>query len=205
MTSHRARLALVAAVLVLGACNTPSAGSSQPPVTSTVAATTVPAASPATTASAAPLPSPTEIAGGASANPTALDPCTLMTSAEASTMIGIKLGAGKDVLVDQDRECVFENGATRVSLILAPPAPDATTAQSYYDSERGQVPADITVDDVSGVGDRASYGMGAAAGTSISALFVLKGIQAFDLYCQFPGCSEVASLTQAQTIVGRLP
>jgi hypothetical protein len=43
------------------------------------------------------------------------------------------------------------------------------------------------------------------AGVSISALFVLKGSQAFDLYCQFPGCSETASLTEAQFIVGRLP
>jgi hypothetical protein len=67
------------------------------------------------------------------------------------------------------------------------------------------VPAGVTVDDVSGVGDLASYGMGSSAGLSLSALFVLKGSQVFDLYCQLPGCSETASLTAGLLIVGRLP
>jgi hypothetical protein len=204
MTSNHRRLALVAAAIVLGACSgSANTGGTPPPVQASVTATVVPQAT-ASTTPATEQPVASGVAGG-SAPPTAIDPCSLITSAEASTMIGMKLGAGKDVLVSKNRECVFESGVTRVSLILAPPAPDAATAQTYYDAARAQVPAGITVDDVSGVGDRASYGTGSAAGMSISALFVLKGTQAFDLYCQFPGCSETASLTEAQLVVGRLP
>jgi hypothetical protein len=203
MTSTPRRLAIVAAALALSACNTPAAGSSQPPVTSSVTATVVPQATIAP--STAPLPSATDISGGGSAAPIALDPCSLITQAEASTTIGIKLGAGKVVALENGSQCIFESGATRVSLILVPPAPDATTAQAYYDAARSQVEAKIKIDDVTGVGDRASYGTGSSGGLSISALFVLKGTQGFDLYCQLPGCTEIASLTEAQLIVGRLP
>lgn len=205
MTSPRARLAILAAALVLSACSTPSAdtGGSPPAVQSSITATVVP--QPTTALPPTPEPSASEIGGGGpQQTPTAIDPCTLMTADQASTMIGVKLAAGKDVLVDQDRECVFESGATRVSIILAPPASDPATAQGYWDYERSKVPDGVVVADLNNLWDRAAYGMGSVAGASISALFVLDGTQAFDLYCQFPACSVGASVTGGYIVDGHL-
>jgi hypothetical protein len=118
--------------------------------------------------------------------------------------MGKKLGAGVSTLVDQDRECTFRSGLSEVKLILAPPAPDAATAQAYWDAERAQAPAEIAIKDVK-LFDRAAYGAGSAGGIPISALFVIKGTSFFDLYCGLPGCTETASAKAAQLIGDRLP
>jgi hypothetical protein len=78
------------------------------------------------------------------------------------------------------------------------------TATQYWDAERAQAPADITINDIGGF-TRAAYGSGAAAGVSVSALFVIQGTYFFDLYCGFPACDETAEVAEATQIVGRLP
>ncbi len=195
------------AAIALGACTTSAATPSEPTATrapvATLTATAVPETSPS------PDASPTEEPGASSADggqptPGAIDPCTLLTAAEASTAMGKKLSDGVSETLDPDRACTFKSGLTEVKVILAPPAPDAATAQAYWDAARSDVPADIPVTDLTYF-DRSAYGSGSAGGVSLSALFVIDGTNFFDFYCGFPACSQDASVTAAQLIVGRLP
>ena len=210
MRSKPAFVLFPIAVLALGAC-TSGASPSVPTATTaasqiavaSLTASAVPVESPSPAASSTSEPSPSS-GGGGQATPGSIDPCSLITVDEASKAIGKKLGAGVSQDVGPDRACTFKSGLTEVKLILAPPAPDAATAQAYWDSERAQVPADIPIKDVSGF-DRAAYGSGSAGGASLSALFVIDGTTFFDFYCGFPSCSEAASVAAAKSITGRLP
>lgn len=202
-------LALISiAVVALGACTTPGSAPSAPPTTQVavapLTASSVPEASPSPAASPSSEPIASSGAGGAQPTPGSIDPCSLITADEASTAIGKKLGAGVSAKVDQLRVCTFKSGLTEVKLFLAPPAPDAKTAQAYWDAQRAQVPADIPIKDLSDF-DREAYGGGSVGGVSLSALFVIDGTQFFDFYCGFPMCSETASAAAAKLIAGRLP
>ena len=64
----------------------------------------------------------------------------------------------------RDRVCTFKSGLTEVKMILAPPAPDAATAQAYWDQARSEIPADIPIKDLSYF-DRSAYGSGSAGGS----------------------------------------
>ena len=187
-----------------GSVGAPTAPAATTPVAlATLTATSVPEAT--TTGSPASEP-PASPGGGGGAQPTpgAIDPCTLLTADQASKAIGKKLGAGVSSTLDPDRVCTFKNGLSEVKVILAPPAPDAATAQAYWDAERAQVPADIQITDLSYF-DRSAYGSGSAAGASISGMFVIDGNYFFDFYCGFPACSQTASVAASQFIAGRLP
>ena len=119
-------------------------------------------ASPAASPSSEPIASS---GGGSSAQPTpgSIDPCSLLTADEASTAIGKKLSAGVSAQLDPDRVCTFKNGTTEVKVILAPPAPDAKTAQDDWDQARSEIPAGVPVTDLSYF-DRSAYGSGSAGG-----------------------------------------
>jgi hypothetical protein len=213
MTSRHARVTLLAAAaFTFAACSSTGAGASsaptqplgaaQPPVVLQPSAVT---ATPTPEPTASPSASPSDATDAGSAAPAGvIDPCTLLTSDEASTLMGMKLGAGVSTALDPDRVCTFKKGLTEVKLILAPPAPDAATADTYWDAERSQVPANLPVKDLK-LFDRSAFGAGSAGGLSLSALFAIKGKYFFDLYCGLPGCSEDASVTAAQLIGGRLP
>ena len=208
MRSQRAArsLALLSIVAVLAACATSTGGSAAPSQVAlgTLAATAVPqiTAAPPT---ASPLAT-SAIAGG-SAAPTSIDPCSLLTQDEAATAVGAKVGAGVSTQVGQDRVCTWKVGTTEVKLILAPPAPDAATAQAYWDGQRSQVPQDIKIADITNVSgfDRAAFGSGGVSGYSVSALFVIHGTTFFDFYCGLKACTVGASVTAGTLIVGRLP
>ncbi|HEY2916148.1 MAG TPA: hypothetical protein VGI98_02930 [Candidatus Limnocylindrales bacterium] len=206
MTSHRAALALVAAALVLGACNTPSADTGGGPSTlpqSSVTVTVVPQAT--ATEAPTPEPSPSDIGvGGPQQTPPNVNPCTLLTTAEASAVMGKPLGEGVVVQVDQDVECTWKSGLTAVKLILAPPAPDAATAQAYWDAAQGQLPVGVQTAQLSNF-DQSAYFSGAGGGISFSALFVIQDRWFFDLFCEVPACTQVASLGGAEHVAGRLP
>ena len=200
-------LSLVA--VALAACSGSTAASTAP---STAPASQLAVAS--LTASAVPIDSsspaasvgasPSDIAVGPSAKPPSTDPCDLITQDEASGAVGVKLGAGVSSTAGPDRVCTFKSGTTEVKLILAPQAPDAKTAQTYWDAERGTVPAGVTVKDVSGF-DRGTFVTGGVSGYTVSALFVIQGTTFFDFYCGLKACTEANSVAEAQLIVGRLP
>jgi hypothetical protein len=205
-------LALISiAAVALAACTSgasPSAPTATPAATqiavATLTASAVPVESTSPTASSSSEPTPSSVGGGAQPTPGSIDPCSLLTADEASQAIGKKLGAGVSTQLDPDRVCTFKNGLTEVKIILAPPAPDATTAQADWALARSEVPAGIPIKDLTDF-DRSAYGSGAAAGVSLSALFVINGTTFFDFYCGFPACGQAASVAAAQLIVGRLP
>lgn len=204
MTSKPLVLAIAAAAVVLSACSSVSTNpaTAGPLATLPVAVAT---ATPASTPAGTTAPAPTEPAAGGSAPPPDVDPCTLLTKDEASTLMGAKLGDGVSSALDPDRVCTWKgSGLTEVKLILAPKAPSAETAQAYWDAAVAQKPAEVKIADVPGF-DRAAYGSGAAQGVSLSALFVIQGTWFFDLYCGFPACSVGNHVTAANLIVGRLP
>jgi hypothetical protein len=204
MTSKYARLAAVAGIFLVAACQTPAAGTGatdQPVALSSLTATAVPEATPAPGATS---PVASLDLGGTSAPPPDIDPCSLITQAEASTMIGKQLGTGVSSTVAQERVCTFKSGLAEVKLFLAPKAPDEATATQYWDAERAQAPAEVKINDLGGF-TRAAYGDGTSAGAPVSAMFVIQDTYFFDLYCGFPACGEVAEVAEATTIVGRLP
>jgi hypothetical protein len=197
----------IAAALATAACTTagasPSTGAIQAPVSvATLVATSAPEATNPPAATAEPT---SGTAGGASQPPSAIDPCSLLTQDEASTAVGTHVGAGSPSLVGQSRTCTWKTGTTEVKVILAPPAADAATAQAYWNAAAQDIPNGITVTAIGQIGDRAAYGTGGQAGFSVSAMFVIKGAQFFDFYCGLKACSEAASVTAANLIVGRLP
>ncbi|HEY7937712.1 MAG TPA: hypothetical protein VID26_11355 [Candidatus Limnocylindrales bacterium] len=208
MRSKHRYAAILSLTVLFAACTTGGASGTVPPsvplaVVPPPSSAIVPPSSASTAPSSAPSSGPA--ASGAQPTPGSIDPCSLLTSEEASTLMGKKLGAGVSATLDPDRVCTFKSGLTEVKLILAPPAPDAATAQAYWDQERSQVPAELPVADLNNVFDRAAFGSGSAGGLSISALFVIQGTTFFDLFCAMPGCTVGASVTAAQLIVGRLP
>ena len=204
MRSRHVVMLLSAIALSSGAC---SSGGGP-------AGTTAPTQVAAATLEASAVPEVTQPAGtpassegtGTGGQPTAgpLDPCSLLTADEASTAVDTRVGEGVSTLLDPDRVCTWKTGTTEVKLILAPPAPDAATAQAYWDAERAQIPGDVPIEDLTGF-DRAAYGTGGTSGYSISALFVIHGTTFFDFYCGLKACSKDASVAAANLVVGRLP
>jgi hypothetical protein len=205
MRSKPALVLISVTAVALGACTsgaTPSAPTGTQVAVATLTASAVPVES--TSPSTPPASEPAPSSGGAKPTPGSIDPCSLLTADEASKAMGKKLSAGVSAQLDPDRVCTFKNGLTEVKLILAPPAPDAKTAQDYWDAARTQVPAGIPIKDLTYF-DRSAYGAGSAGGLSLSALFVIDGTHFFDFYCGFPACSQTASVAAAQLIAGRLP
>jgi hypothetical protein len=217
--STKLRLAAVLGLAaILGACTTPTAdlGSGAPAsagVPLAIASLNAPALNP----SAAPTPAPSAAAsagpsagpsdGGSPLPPISIDPCSLMTQADAVGLIHKPVGAGVSSLADPERVCTFQDGAlTKVKLFLAPQAPSAAIAQGYWDAERAQVPAGIKVDDITIPGlDRASYVGGQDGPLSLSGLFALKGTTFFEVFCENPLCTEVDSAAVASQVTGELP
>jgi hypothetical protein len=211
MTPRYARLSLLVVTLTLSACSSGGAATSAPtlppgaalPVAPVALQPSASTATPTPEPTAAPSASPTDASDAGSAAPASIDPCTLLTTDEASTLMGAKLSAGVSTTVDQLRVCTFKKGLTEVKLFLSPPT-DTAAADAYWDSERAQVPADIPVTDLT-LFDRSAFGSGSAGGMSLGALFAIDGNYFFDLYCGLPACTKDASITAAQLIAGRLP
>jgi hypothetical protein len=215
MRSKPALVLISIAVVTLGACTGSTAAPSATAAAAassaatqvavvTLTASAIPQATP--TASSAPSSEPTASSGGGLGGPTAapssVDPCTLLTVDEASATIGTKLGAGVSTLVDHNRVCTFKSGLAELKVILAPRAPDVATGQAYWDMERARVESDIPLKTLASF-DRSAYGATSAGGVSLSALFVLDGLNAFDLFCAHPACSQGSSVGAAEHIVGR--
>jgi len=207
VSSKHRYAAILSVAFVISACTTSQASvaPTAPPVEASLTATaTVPSPSPST-APASPSASPSGgIGGGPPASPNAIDPCSLLTQAEASKLMGKPLSAGVSTQLDPDRVCTFKNGLSEVKVFLTPTAPDVATADAYYDAARADVPAGFVVDDIN-MFDRAGYGASTAGGISVSGLFVVDGLNGFEVYCGFPNCSETASAGAAILIAGRLP
>lgn len=212
MTRISARLAVLTLATMLAACSSSSASPSTAAVSSLTASTTT--ASPAATPAVTPSASPSQVAGGgASATPGPIDPCTLLTSAEASNLIGTKLPAGVSESAAPARVCTFRAGTREVRLFLWPTASDVDTAKAYYDAARAEAlsrlptefpgvqvhEADLTLF------DRSAYVSGSGSIGSVSAIYVVDGTHAFEIFCALAACSQDALTGGATLVAGRLP
>jgi hypothetical protein len=181
------------------------------------------------TASATPTPSAPATASAPaqpSASPVALDPCQLVTSAEASALAGTTYAAGREGTTNGGKTCVYGYQTTNVFLVLVAQAPDAATAQAQWGTELAQaqaelkkgVPAGINLNfnatDVSNVtgADRAAVVTFNTTISSIriglSGIYVLKGATFFTFSDLLEGHAPPtlsAMEAQAVTTLSRVP
>jgi hypothetical protein len=189
---------------ILGATNVP-----------TIAATAAPTATPVPAATAAPSEAPA--ASLATAVPTAVDPCTLIPSAEASQLAGATFGAGVESTTQGNgRICTYGGQTLNVFEVIVGQAPDVATAQAG----KAQAEADITklagsgvqFTEVPNLADGAAYLTGSftISGQTLngSAIYVLKGTTFFgfsDEALGHPTPDAAALQAEAQLILTRLP
>jgi hypothetical protein len=165
-------------------------------------------------ASASPSPKGTPAPTG-TAN-TTLDPCALVTAAEASALTGASYGPGKlEVDSSAARRCIYGAQTKNVFTVIVAQATSVAQAQAVKDQMRAQAEQalsgqPVNLNKVSGVGDDAESISASFAqyGISLSGLYVLKGTVGFalvDLVVGAPAPTVAALTTQAQTVIGRLP
>jgi len=233
----RPRFALIAFPLLvaLSACSgtsTPSTAAGAPTAAAPVVNPTVAApvvnptavSTPSATATESPAAStpapPSEAPAGSegpTAAPTALDPCQVVTSEEASTLAGVSFGAGKESTTKGNAKiCTYGAATPNVFTVFVAQAPDAAAAQAA----KSQVLATLNsalgkgvkVTSVPGLADSAAVlsATESAGGTAVAAsgIYLLKGLDflAFsDVALGKPAPTEAALEAQASTSLGRLP
>lgn len=190
------------ALLLLAACSNPGGG---------------PSGSPSATPSAS---------ASASAKATTLDPCQLVTAAEASALSGASFGAGLEETTGTNgtgKRCTYGSQTTNVFFVQVATAASASDAQAAWATEEAQADADlaagfpaqasanVTKTDVSGLGDRAAVGTGSETieGQTISGgvIYLLKGpnFLAFGDLTLGTAPTAAALQTQAATSLARMP
>ncbi len=159
--------------------------------------------------------------------PAGLDPCQLVTSAEASSLAGTTFGKG----LEENNEggswtCVYGYQTLNVFMVTVAQAPDADTAQADWADYQAQAQAlmerslppgvsgNLTANDVQDVpgADRAALAQGGITivgrTINVSAIYFLKGatfVTFSDLVVGQPAPTAGAMETEAQTVLGRLP
>lgn len=164
--------------------------------------------------------------GDNSAVVVAIDPCQLVTSAEASAVAGASYTAGiEETTGTGGNMCVYGSQTTNVFMVLVAQAPDAATAQANWAQYEGEaqsavqtglppgVSVNLLVNDASLDGyDQSALagGSGSIGGRTIngSAVYLLKGptfVSFSDLVLDQHAPSMDSMTAQAGTILGRLP
>ncbi len=211
-------LAIGATVLVLAAC------SSSPTASSTSAATTPTATSRPAAASTTAASTPAATTAQA-VSQTSLDPCQLVTRAEASALASATFGAGKEeAFGGGGKGCVYGAQTLNVLTVEVAQASDPAAAQAAWSTEQAKAqdalkqgapagaPVTLKTAALSGLGDRAATATATAkiAGQtiSISGIYVLKGAVFFafqDLVLGRSAPATGALSSEATTVLGRLP
>ena len=134
-----AALAVVAALAVAGctsgaspSATSPTIGNASPPP---AASETIAPAPSDTTASDAPSESalPSAVA-------TNIDPCQLITSADASSWVGVKFGAGKETTNENNiRSCTYAAPGPNIFFVAVGIAPDVDTAKAAEAAEEASL------------------------------------------------------------------
>ena len=234
MTHHPRPLAIRAtrslsflALAALAACTTTtgdaSTGPTLPARPSLVAdASTAPSAIPSMAA-----PSPTDSAApeatvAATAVPTAIDPCTLITPAEASKLTGSSFGPSKPTTnANNARTCDYGQQGLffNVLVVVAPDAATAKAQEPAFKADLEKMASDAGLKSVKltelpdfepGVDAAVIHGSVTAGGQTIKgvSLYALKGAVLFAMSeVMFGGTvtSDAAMEAQAKDSLGRLP
>lgn len=219
-----AALAVVAAVAV-GACS--SGGPNASAIASILANASLPPV-----ASSAPTSSPSAAAasGGPSesalpsAVATDIDPCQLITSADATTLTGVTFGAGKETTTENNlKMCTYSAAGPNLFSVEVAVAPDVATAKAAEAAQEADLKAQasdlaslgLTVTELPNFAENTDaalmQGGMSAAGQSIAAraMFVLRNTVFFGFSDvavnggQPP--SEQAMKDEAMTLLGKVP
>jgi hypothetical protein len=191
-----------------------------------VAALLAACAAPSPTPAPTPTPEPTPTIAPASPNQqaaatTTLDPCQLITSAEASKLAGASFGAGAESTTSGGGKiCTYGANTKNVFMVEVGQAPDVATAKAYQAdflatiqenlarlTSEGLVPTDVP-----NLGDAAIYAEASftlPTGTiNGSAIGVRKGTIFFgysDLVADGPAPTRAAMESEAKAVLGKLP
>lgn len=167
-------------------------------------------------------PSATDTSTGRAVS-TALDPCQLVTAAEASALAGTTFGAGAEEPNGSGKRCVYGAQTQNVFTVEVVQAQDAATAGAAWTSAQTEahsavaqavpqgVRLSLVTSDNAGVGDKSStvFGSTSLMGHSFgfSGIYVLKGPTFFafqDLVLSAAPPSVARMTTQANTTLGRV-
>jgi hypothetical protein len=154
---------------------------------------------------------------------TALDPCQLVTQAEASTLAGTTFGPGKEDKSGNGKRCVYGGQTKNVFTVELGQAKDAATAQAEWSQAQAEAKAAVSeklppgthvsldTGAASGIGDRAAtvYGSTTIGGlpVGLSGIYVLKGATFFafqDLVLGNHPPTVAAMKSEARTAAGRV-
>ena len=224
-TRPTATLAVIAlAAIAVAGCSgsaTPSAVASAvaqvsfPPV-----ATEAPTATPAPETSSTTSESPE--ASLATAVPTDIDPCQLITADEASQLVGVKFGAGKESTTDNNLKiCSYAGPGPNIFTVEVAVAPDVATAQAAEAQAKADLDAkasqgglpNLKVTELPGFADNTDAAMleGSTSkpfAVDARAMLLLRGVEfvAFSDIAvggQAPSAADMQA--QATTVLGKLP
>jgi hypothetical protein len=201
----------LASLAVLAGCSAGTAGG--PTTASSASHVASPAATPT------PAGSPSQAAASAD-----VDPCALVTSAEASALTGASMGAGTESDTDGGKRCVYGAGTASGFFVQFAQASDAATAQADWAQEQASaqslvqqqlpsgVSADFTTNALSGLGDKAAAGSASIDADghtiAISSIYLLKGSDFLAFGgsgLDTPAATTTALEQQARTSLARLP
>ena len=202
---------LASCVLVLAACSASTGGSASAAPASPAPASAAPSAPASSAPSARPstAASPTGAASNAAtAGPSAINPCTLVTAKEASTLTGLTFPASRESTLAGFKICTYgQEGNSFV--VEAAIAPDAATAKKAEQQAMAQAQKDLPVAFKTtrltafapGVDAVMAQFTGSLQGTTVSAIgiYVLKGAAFFDITdVAMGGTTPTAAALQAQ-------
>jgi hypothetical protein len=179
-------------------------------------------------APSAPPSAPASAAPSGSAEPTAvatdIDPCTLVTSAEASKLAGVTFGAGKESTTKGNaRICTYGAQTPNVFMVIVAIAPDEATAQADEAAAKADLAQQVKklgANSNMKAGDLASFapntdatmleGTAKIAGQTIDgrSIYMLRGTTfagLSDLALNQAAPSAADMQAQARTMLTRLP
>jgi hypothetical protein len=223
-------LALMA-TLGVAACTSSAAPLSPSPAASasvavvpSLAGSPSPAASPSAAASASSAASPSDqaspAASAATAVPTSIDPCQLISAQEAGQLAGATFGPGKEeTLSGNSRMCTYGAATKNVFEVIVAIAPDVATAQKQEASAQADLQANaaqldqgMTITKLPGFAPSTDAVLMElkpnALGIGGRAMYVLRGTTFFgfsDLVVGAAAPSADAMKAEAMTVLGRLP
>ena len=224
----RVRLTAVSlsCLLAVAACSSSGGAQTAPPAASVAAVATAasaaPTAPPSTAASNAPSAAPSAQAAatpGSTAVPTTIDPCQLVTAQEASTLVGVTFGAGKENTAQSNMKvCTYGSPTGNDFNVLVAVAPDSATAKKNEQlaeaAMQKRAPAGFTVTMLAGFAPGVDATM-ARFSTSLLGkkvegigIYVVKGAVFFTITDVEVGGSipsATAMQAQAMTALGRVP
>jgi Protein of unknown function (DUF3558) len=205
MARHfRAAVALTVA-LTVAACSSSSASPSG--TAGSAPASAAASEAPAPTASPTPLSGGVQPSESVAASQVAINPCTLLTDAEASDINGVSYGPGEvHPMSGGAVECVWQNAPSGSITLQLAIAADSATAQSAYTASLTDVQQAGAVTQVPGFADQAVIGRAPASVLNTGGIYVLDGKTFFDVVYLLGTTPSDDQLKYAATLVlGSLP